>query len=182
VAQRGKAGRPAYGYTSFSVDLTPALQAGGSNVLAVRIDNSQHKNTRWYSGSGIYRHVWLTVTGPVHVTPWGVYAQALEATPASAKVALAIQVTNATSAGVPVTLNTVLLAPMAGRRAKNKVQGTPAGGRGLNAVFRHRTGQARPMGAQNPRPLPRLDGGAGEWQDGGPGGDRFWRSQPCLVG
>jgi beta-galactosidase len=60
-----------YGYTSFSCDLTPFLSAGGKNVLSVRVD-STGLNSRWYSGSGLYRHVWLTVTEPVHIGEWGV--------------------------------------------------------------------------------------------------------------
>jgi beta-galactosidase len=60
-----------YGYTSFAFDLTPHLNRAGTNVLAVRVDNSG-RNSRWYSGSGIYRHTWLTVTGPVRVPLWGV--------------------------------------------------------------------------------------------------------------
>ncbi len=60
-----------YGYTSFAYDLTPHLNPEGTNVLAVRVDNSG-KNSRWYSGSGIYRHTWLTVTGAVRIPLWGV--------------------------------------------------------------------------------------------------------------
>ncbi len=61
-----------YGYTAFSYDLSPALDFKSDNVLAVRVDNSRQPNCRWYSGSGIYRHVWLLVTDPVHVANWGV--------------------------------------------------------------------------------------------------------------
>ncbi|GAA3803282.1 glycoside hydrolase family 2 TIM barrel-domain containing protein [Streptomyces phyllanthi] len=61
-----------YGYTSFAYDLTPHLRHSGENVLAVRVDNSG-RNSRWYSGSGIYRHTWLTVTGPVRIPLWGVH-------------------------------------------------------------------------------------------------------------
>ncbi len=61
-----------YGYTSFSFDLTPFVSFGKSNYLAVRVDSSG-MNSRWYSGSGIYRHVWLTTTQPVHIGKWGVY-------------------------------------------------------------------------------------------------------------
>jgi beta-galactosidase len=60
------------GYTSFAFELTPHLKRSGMNVLAVRVDNTG-QNSRWYSGSGIYRHTWLTVTGPVRVPLWGVY-------------------------------------------------------------------------------------------------------------
>jgi beta-galactosidase len=61
-----------HGYTSFAFDLTPYLNRMGTNVLAVRVDNSG-LTSRWYSGSGIYRHTWLTVTGPVRIPLWGVY-------------------------------------------------------------------------------------------------------------
>ena len=61
-----------YGYSSFDYELTPYLDFGHENVIAVRVDNSQQLNCRWYSGSGIYRHVWLMVTDPVHVAQWGV--------------------------------------------------------------------------------------------------------------
>ncbi|HEX6354930.1 glycoside hydrolase family 2 TIM barrel-domain containing protein [Actinophytocola sp.] len=60
-----------YGYTSFAYDLTPLLDRDGVNVLAVRVDNTG-RNSRWYAGSGIYRHTWLTVTGPVRIPLWGV--------------------------------------------------------------------------------------------------------------
>ena len=50
-----------YGYTSFSYDITSKLVPGKLNTLAVRVKN-EGRNTRWYSGSGIYRHVWITAT------------------------------------------------------------------------------------------------------------------------
>jgi len=61
-----------YGYSSFSYDLSPYLDPGHENVIAVRVDNSKQLNSRWYSGSGIYRHVWMVVTDLVHVANWGV--------------------------------------------------------------------------------------------------------------
>ncbi|SFC91924.1 beta-galactosidase [Zunongwangia mangrovi] len=66
-----KLGIQPYGYTSFSFDLTPYLQIGKKNTIAVRVNNSEQKNSRWYSGSGIYRHVWLNVTNDVHISQWG---------------------------------------------------------------------------------------------------------------
>ena len=62
-----KLGTHPYGYTSFTFDLTPDLNFTGPNVLAVRVDNSAQPNSRWYSDSGIYRHVPLVVTDPTHV-------------------------------------------------------------------------------------------------------------------
>ena len=69
-----------YGYSSFRYDLTPYLKWGERNVLAVKVDNSTHPNSRWYSGSGIYRNVWLTVVDPVHVGHWGTFVTTPEVT------------------------------------------------------------------------------------------------------
>ncbi|MBQ8989002.1 MAG: DUF4982 domain-containing protein [Prevotella sp.] len=62
-----------YGYSSFEYDITPYVREG-ENVVAVKVDNSDQPNSRWYSGCGIYRHVWLTRTADTHVAHWGVYA------------------------------------------------------------------------------------------------------------
>ena len=67
-------GHRPYGYSSFEYDITKYLKQG-DNVIAVRVDNSDQPNSRWYSGCGIYRHVWLTETNPVHVKHWGVHVE-----------------------------------------------------------------------------------------------------------
>ena len=68
-------GHRPYGYSSFEYDITKYLKRG-DNVIAVKVDNSDQPNSRWYSGCGIYRHVWLTKTNAVHVKHWGVHVQA----------------------------------------------------------------------------------------------------------
>ena len=60
-----------YGYVSFTCDLTPYLNATGDNVLAVMVDDQTVRNSRWYSGTGIYRHVWLIATDKVYIRNWG---------------------------------------------------------------------------------------------------------------
>lgn len=65
-----------YGYSSFSYDLTPYLKKSG-NVLAVKVDNSAQTNSRWYTGSGIYRHVRLVETQKTHFEKWGVFNHTL---------------------------------------------------------------------------------------------------------
>src|SRR5665647_1556253 len=67
-----KAGDHFYGYTPFSFDISGLLIAGSDNVIAVEVKNPG-KNSRWYSGSGIYRHVWLTITNPLRVAENGLY-------------------------------------------------------------------------------------------------------------
>lgn len=63
-----------YGYISFGYDITPYLRYDEPNVVAVRVDNAEQPNSRWYSGCGIYRNVWLTKTGKIRIAPYGVYA------------------------------------------------------------------------------------------------------------
>lgn len=63
-------GKHPYGYSSFTFDITSYIKAGEKNLIAVRVDNSQQKNCRWYSGSGIYRHVWLMSANSVHIPHW----------------------------------------------------------------------------------------------------------------
>jgi len=103
-----KLGTHPYGYTSFTFDLTPDLNFAGPNVLAVRVDNSAQPNSRWYSGSGIYRHVRVVVTDPTHVAHWGVFVTTPEASSDSAKVSIETHVSNESAKPVDVTLVTTL--------------------------------------------------------------------------
>src|SRR5689334_4474331 len=78
-------GKRPYGYSTFEYELTPYLNYGAQrNVIAVKVDNSQQPNSRWYSGSGIYRNVWLTTLDPVHVEHWGTYVTTPEVNEQSA--------------------------------------------------------------------------------------------------
>ena len=67
-------GKRPNGYISFAYDATPYIKYGGENTISVRVDHSQSADSRWYSGSGIYRNVWLVYANPVHIAQWGVYA------------------------------------------------------------------------------------------------------------
>ena len=97
-----------YGYTSFSYDLTPYLILNKENILAVRVDNSQQKNCRWYSGSGIYRHVWMMVTNPVHVTNWGVAISTPEVSSENATVTIKTRIKNETNSLQSIVVKTQL--------------------------------------------------------------------------
>ena len=101
-------GRHPYGYTSFWFDITRHVKFGGRNVLAVKVRN-EGENSRWYSGSGIYRHVWLKILEPVHVAQWGTRVTTAEISPASARVDVRTQVNNQTGGAVTVTLTTRIL-------------------------------------------------------------------------
>ena len=77
------------GYVSFRYDLTPYLKYGQEeNVLVVQADNSQQPNSRWYSGSGIYRNVWLVKIGQVHVDHYGTNITTPEVTQDKATVVM----------------------------------------------------------------------------------------------
>lgn len=97
-----------YGYSSFSYDLTPYLNFGKENVIAVRVDNSQQMNSRWYSGSGIYRHVWMMVTDAVHVVHWGVAVSTPVLNEKKATVLVKTKVKNETSSTQRVVVKTIL--------------------------------------------------------------------------
>ncbi|HET6206627.1 MAG TPA: glycoside hydrolase family 2 TIM barrel-domain containing protein [Terracidiphilus sp.] len=103
-----KLGDHPYGYTAFTFDLTPQLNFAGSNVLAVRVDNSAQPNSRWYSGSGIYRHVRVLVTDPTHVAHWGVFVTTPEASSTSAKISVRTRVANESDSQAGVTVETTL--------------------------------------------------------------------------
>lgn len=67
-------GKRPNGYISFAYDATPFVKYGEENTIAVRVDHSLSADSRWYTGSGIYRNVWLVYSNPVHIAQWGVYA------------------------------------------------------------------------------------------------------------
>ncbi|MDP4291724.1 MAG: glycoside hydrolase family 2 TIM barrel-domain containing protein, partial [Bacteroidota bacterium] len=98
-----------YGYTSFMYDLTPYLNYGKANIIAVRVDNSQQKNCRWYSGSGIYRHVWLIAAGKIHIGHWGVTITTPEIDKEKASVVVKTIVKNETLSPQNMVLSTQLL-------------------------------------------------------------------------
>jgi beta-galactosidase len=66
-------GKRPNGFVSFSYDITPYILYGERNVIAVRVDRMKFADTRWYSGSGIYRSVWLITTSMIHVAQWGTF-------------------------------------------------------------------------------------------------------------
>ncbi len=103
-----KLGTHPYGYTAFIFDLTPELDFAGANVLAVRVNNSAQPNSRWYSGSGIYRHVRVIVTDPVHVAHWGAFVTTPEVSSTSAKISLHARVANESAQQEGVSIETTV--------------------------------------------------------------------------
>ncbi|MGA9779850.1 MAG: beta-galactosidase GalA [Verrucomicrobiia bacterium] len=90
-------GRNVSGYDSFSFDITPYANPGGSNVLVVRVDASRFEGW-FYEGAGIYRHLWLTVANPVHVAHWGTFVATSSLVGSNATLTIQTTVTNQSAA------------------------------------------------------------------------------------
>jgi beta-galactosidase len=102
-------GKRPYGYSSFTYELTPYVRYGlARNVIAVRVDNSRQPNSRWYSGSGVYRHTRLVTTGRVHVDHWGTYITTPVASSDSARVSVRTVLRNATTDNQRIVLRTTI--------------------------------------------------------------------------
>jgi beta-galactosidase len=105
-----------FGYISFRYDLTPYLNYGAiENVIAVRVNNSEQPNSRWYSGSGIYRNVWLVKAAKLHVDHWGTFVTTPEVDEKKATVLVETTIANRFTSGTDAILKTSLYNP-AGKR------------------------------------------------------------------
>lgn len=111
-------GNHPYGYSPFSYNITQWL-TGGENVIAVRVANLG-QNSRWYSGSGIYRHVWLTYTNPVHIAPWGIYVTTPAASATSADIRIQTTVLNNLQQQQHVTVTANIFSPTGKKIASAK--------------------------------------------------------------
>ena len=105
-------GKRPYGYVSFRYELTGHLKFGNdSNVLAVRADNARQPASRWYEGAGIYRHVRLTVTDPVHFEHWATFVSTPKVASNEATVHVQSTVVNQSDAPVTVALQIAIVGP-----------------------------------------------------------------------
>ena len=99
-----------YGYTPFVYDLTPYLKRDGENVLAAKVRN-EGANSRWYSGSGIYRHVWVTLTGDVRIPVWGVGVNTPKVSREISTVEVSVAVENRGKVQEAVTIRARIVGP-----------------------------------------------------------------------
>lgn len=104
-------GNHPYGYTSFWFDISNKLNFTGQNILAVEVQN-EGKTSRWYSGSGIYRHVWLRITGKQHVAQWGTAITTPEINENRARINIKSKIENASEAGVTIKLINKIFNPI----------------------------------------------------------------------
>jgi beta-galactosidase len=100
------------GYTSFYYDITPYLNPSGQpNIAAVQVKN-EGKNSRWYSGSGIYRHTWLTLVNPVHIGIWGVSATTPVVSEKSAEINITTTLANSGKENTQAILQVQIIDPL----------------------------------------------------------------------
>jgi len=114
-------GKHPYGYTSFWFDITGKVKFGEKNVLSAQVKN-EGQNSRWYSGSGIYRHVWLKVLAPIHVAQWGTYITTPVVNASSAKVNIKTSIINPPGNITQVKLVTKIVNAKAVEVAKAELQ------------------------------------------------------------
>lgn len=139
-----------YGYTGFEIDLTPFLHLGEENTLAVRCDNSQQPNSRWYTGSGLYRHVWLHVTAPVHLARGGLYLVTEQLSAERADVRIDAAVRNDTDTPLPVVVETTLLDPSGRTVAVGRTEGSVAASGEQSLSARLTVADPRPWSPETP--------------------------------
>jgi beta-galactosidase len=102
-------GKRPNGYISFQYDLTPYLKPGKGNLLAVKVNHTKFGDSRWYTGSGIYRDVKLVFTSPVHIKQWGVFAAAKEVSSQKASLDIEVSLLNETKEATDITVANYLL-------------------------------------------------------------------------
>jgi beta-galactosidase len=113
-------GNHPYGYSSFWFDITDNLKFEGENVLCIKVKN-EGENSRWYSGSGIYRHVWLQVVSPVHIETWGTYITTPQLSDAEALVNIKTTIVNESKEPREITLVTKILDKLSQEVSQAKV-------------------------------------------------------------
>ena len=104
-------GKRPNGYVSFMLEATPYIRYGADNVIAVRVDHSRSADSRWYTGSGIYRNVWLIYADPVHIAQWGVYAYPEQVSVRKAILNVAVELENQTTQKADLTVENELISP-----------------------------------------------------------------------
>ncbi|MEQ8239501.1 MAG: beta-galactosidase GalB [Cyclobacteriaceae bacterium] len=129
-------GKRPFGYISFRYDLTPYLNLDKPNVIAVKVDNSLQPNSRWYTGSGIYRGVELVVTDRIHIGQWGVFITTPEVSTSKAKVAAELTIKNTYDLSKNIQVETKIV-DSAGKVIATERQGfnTPPGDETINQTF-----------------------------------------------
>lgn len=101
-------GKRPNGYVSFQYDLTPFIKFGAKNIIAVKVDHTKYADSRWYTGSGIYRDVKLISMNKCHIKQWGVYAKVVELSDESATIRIEAEISNKLAKEQDVEIENVL--------------------------------------------------------------------------
>jgi beta-galactosidase len=112
-----------YGYASWRVDITPYIKVGNDNQVAIRLDNPAN-SSRWYTGGGLYRNVWLTKTSSVHVANWGTYVSSHDVSQASATIDVEVMIDNKSSEVTEIIASSEIFAMNSNRFATGKAVAT----------------------------------------------------------
>lgn len=115
-------GKRPNGFIPFQYEITPFLNKTGKNIVAVKVDHSQFADSRWYTGSGIYRNVYLIATNPVHIDQWGVCFTTPQVSSQSALANVTVSVINQTTANTPLVVGAWLIDAKGKRIASSQQQ------------------------------------------------------------
>jgi beta-galactosidase/beta-glucuronidase len=129
-------GKRPNGYISFQYDLTPFIKFGEKNLIAVKVDHSLYGDSRWYTGSGIYRNVRLITEEPVHIIKWGIYCKTPEVTSSKAVLSADIALINETNHNVNVkVISKLMYKDEIVAKATSKITLGSKEGNSVNQVF-----------------------------------------------
>lgn len=127
-------GKRPNGYISFMYDITPYVEFSKPNTIAIRVDHSKSADSRWYTGSGIYRDVWLVYANPIHIAQWGVYTYP-EATKSGYKLNIQVDVENTQGASQTLEVVNELYSPQGKLVAKGSKKAKITGAKSAEGVF-----------------------------------------------
>lgn len=144
-------GKRPNGFIAFQYELTPYLNKTGRNTVAVKVEHSQFADSRWYTGSGIYRNVYLAATNPVHIDLWGVAFTTPQVSPQAATANVSVSLVNQSGAAAPVLVKTKLVDEKGKTVATAQKQVTVAGSGKGAADLSFRVNQPALWSTENPQ-------------------------------
>ncbi len=140
------------GYLEIKYDLTPYLKYDDQiNILEVKVDNSDQPNSRWYTGSGIYRHVWLEYTGRIHFDRWGIQITTPEVSKQNSVMSIRSKIINENSEPEKFTLQTLLFSPKGEKIAETEVELSIEAGKTKHQVQKFKIVEPELWSPNNPK-------------------------------
>lgn len=143
-------GKRPNGYISFMYDATPHVKFGQDNIIAVRVDRSQHASSRWYTGAGIYRDVYVIFANPVHISQWGVFAYPEVRSEKQAFVNVEVEVENGSAETYSLSVTSELVSPLGAMVDKITRRLSLSPGNSQTVSFRHNVRNPMLWDLENP--------------------------------